>query len=476
MKNLFYKPDEGVCGDFIPFYDEGEYKLFYIRDFRNPEYGPGMSWHLITTKDFVNFDEKGEALKKGKPEEQDFYVFTGSAIKAQGKYHIFYTGHGPNKRAQGLPEQAIMHAVSDDLINWTKLYDHCFLADDRYETNDWRDPFVFYNEEAGEYWMLLAARLKEGAPHRRLGCTALCTSKDLEKWEIKDPFWAPGLYYTHECPDLFKIGDWWYLIFSEYSQAWVTRYRMSKSINGPWIAPENDTFDGRAYYAAKTATDGKDRYLFGWNPTREGDSDSGNWQWGGSLVVHKIYQKADGSLGVKPADSFDGAFTKPVAPTIQASVGDYKLINEEIKIIAPDTFKCVSFGSEPPKFKLELKFRFYENSREFGIMLRADETMNDAYYIRFEPQKNRVVLDKWKRAGDVSYMMGIEQPIKLKQGDEYSIKLYVEDTVGVVYINDEIALNFRMYDLKTGSYGVFVQDGEVDFELKLFTKIKDVLI
>lgn len=54
--------------------------------------------------------------------------------------------------------------------------------------------------------MLLAARLKEGPAGRR-GCVALCASKDLTGWEVRDPFWAPYLYTTHECPDLFRMGN-----------------------------------------------------------------------------------------------------------------------------------------------------------------------------------------------------------------------------------------------------------------------------
>ena len=42
----------------------------------------------------------------------------------------------------------------------------------------------------------------------------------------------------HEMPDLFKIGEWWYLITTEYSHASKQVYRMAKSLKGPWIAPE----------------------------------------------------------------------------------------------------------------------------------------------------------------------------------------------------------------------------------------------
>ena len=145
----------------------------------------------------------------------------------------------------------------------------------------------FWNDDAGEYWMLLAAREKDGPSNRR-GCIALMTSPDLEEWEVKPPFWSPRLYYTHECPDLFRWDDFWVLVYSTFSERNVTHYRVSKTLNGPWLAPENDTFDGRAFYAAKTAGDGKRRFVFGWNPTRENEADDGDWQWAGHMVAHEL--------------------------------------------------------------------------------------------------------------------------------------------------------------------------------------------
>jgi sucrose-6-phosphate hydrolase SacC (GH32 family) len=55
-----------------------------------------------------------------------------------------------------------MHAVSDNLINWKKVPEDTFFApESQYEMNDWRDPFVFFNDEKREYWMLwpLAKRM-----------------------------------------------------------------------------------------------------------------------------------------------------------------------------------------------------------------------------------------------------------------------------------------------------------------------------
>src|SRR5579871_4325379 len=172
---LFYKPVDGWAADCIPFYWQGIFHLFYLKDYRDLRgHGEGTPWYHLSTRDFVTFVDHGEALPRGGPGEQDLYVFTGCVLADAGAFHIFYTGHNPHLRRAGQPEQAVMHAVSDDLLTWRKIPEDTFYAPpDRYEAHDWRDPFVFWNPDAGEYWMLLAARLKEG-PSGRRGCTALC--------------------------------------------------------------------------------------------------------------------------------------------------------------------------------------------------------------------------------------------------------------------------------------------------------------
>lgn len=35
FERVFYRPADGVAADFIPFYWNGEYHLFYLKDYRN---------------------------------------------------------------------------------------------------------------------------------------------------------------------------------------------------------------------------------------------------------------------------------------------------------------------------------------------------------------------------------------------------------------------------------------------------------
>lgn len=474
MRDFFFSPVGAVAADFIPFYADGQFRLFYLQDFRNhAEKGEGTPWYRVDTEDFVHFEEYGEMLARGTVEEQDLYVFTGCVLAANGMYHIFYTGHNPHLRRAGKPEQAVMHAVSDDLTHWTKLPEDTFFAPaEGYEPHDWRDPFVFWNEEKSEWQMLLAARIQEG-PSRRRGCTALCASKDLKTWEVRDPLWSPQLYFTHECPDLFRMGEWWYLIYSEFSDRVVTRYKMAKSLAGPWLTPDDDQFDGRAFYAAKSAADSDGRrFLFGWNPTRVGEKDDGGWQWGGNLVVHELRQQPDGALASYLPETVARAFGRPVPLTLSEQVGSDAAgaiapKGDIMQVSAPGTFRAAQTAEEMPRTcRITTTITPEEGTKGCGVLLHGSADFESAYYIRLEPYRNRLVFDRWPRPGDQAYALELERPLDMSANQPITLDVFVDGSVCVVYADNgttSIAMNARLYDRPTGSVGIFVQDGTAQF-------------
>ena len=102
-----------------------------------------------------------------------------------------------------------------------------------------------------------------------MGCVALATSADLVDWEIKKPLYNPYLYDTLECLDLFKMNNNWYMIFSTYTRWWENRYVISSSQDGPFRSFKDEILDNRSYYAAKTVSNGKRRFLVGWAARRK---------------------------------------------------------------------------------------------------------------------------------------------------------------------------------------------------------------
>ena len=207
---LFYEPKNAVVGDVIPFYDKCCFKPFYLKGNRG-YFGEDSTsgWTMLTTQDHLHFTESPTGIRGG----------TGSVLLVDETYHLFYCTFKQNPK-----RETVKHAVSKDLAYWETLEEESFTADGEiYELTDWRDPFVFWNEDAKEWWMLLAA--KERGKTARRGCTALCVSQDLHHWEIHPPFYSPHMHTSaHECPDLFKMGDWYYLIYSQYTGRFQTYY------------------------------------------------------------------------------------------------------------------------------------------------------------------------------------------------------------------------------------------------------------
>jgi beta-fructofuranosidase len=344
--------------------------------------------------------------------------------------------------------------TSSDLLHWEKHPEENFEPDpEYYGSNDWRDPFVFWNEAAGEYWMLLAARTR--SPYSRGGCVGLCVSNDLKHWQARPPVYAPDLYLSAaECPNLFRIGDWWYLLYSTYNDRFVTHYRMSRSVEGPWIAPAEDTFDGRAFYAAKTWSDGEKRFLFGWNPTRTENAynwnppgyagkDFNTWDWGGNLVVHEIVQATDGTLQVRLPDRVAAHFQHEQRVVLQPVLGDWSQSDDRYTAISPFGFACAMGGSLPTYCLVSVRFQFKPDTRRLGIILRTTEKLDKGYHIQFEPDRSRVVFKTRvfpdEHGGKIlPYEVELERQRALQPNQNYSLSLVIDATICVIYINDQV--------------------------------------
>ena len=173
-------------GDAIPFYHEGKYHIFSLTSPPGTTVYPARlrtTWSHSVSEDLVHWEELPTALYPGEGDEPDASgVWTGSVIYGEGKYHAFYTGYCLTAEYQ----QTICHATSEDGITWTKDAANPVITPmiELYEKLDWRDPYVFYNEEDKYYWILISARRLD-MPVTRRGCIVLYRSKDLVNWEYQ---------------------------------------------------------------------------------------------------------------------------------------------------------------------------------------------------------------------------------------------------------------------------------------------------
>ena len=462
--DLFYHPESGKMGDVIPFWEDGVFHLYYL----------GKGWKRIDTRDQLHFSV---------PRETGIRGGTGSVVRDGDFYHLFYCtfSSGPESR------QYVCHAVSRDMERWETLPEDTFQPDGQiYEMTDWRDPHVIWNAQEGFWWMLIAARAREQTG--RNGCVGLCKSKDLHRWILCPPLYAPHTHPSaHECPDLFQWGNWWYLLYSVYTDRFQTLYRMAPSPEGPWITPLVDTFDTRCFYAAKHGTDGTAHFLYGWNPDRAENiwsfnpqkdygKDYNTWDWGGTMIVHQLRQNPDGTLGVLPPSAVDHAFPREQALDMQPLSEGWRIGDGQASAETPSGYASLLMNPVPASGKLEMDVSFRECPREFGIALQVETDFTQGYYLIFEPRRQRIQyktgLRLYEDGGKMfPYEIEMERPFRWQPDRMYHVRVFVQDTILLLYVDDQVALGTRMFNRKGARFGLFVSDGSAAFDhIHLFTE------
>lgn len=316
--------------------------------------------------------------------------------------------------------------------------------------------------------MLLASR-RQNVGDLRGGCISLSKSKNLVDWDYCQPFYDPKMYITMECPEVFKMGEYWYLVFSTFSDRFTTHYRYAKSLEGPWIIPKDDVLDTRADYAIKTAADGDKRMAFGWIASKKGNTDFGPWDWGGTMVFHELRQnEATGELRLVVPEAVGNYYQKPVP---LENLSRYNDLETKADTVRSETLGAHLYDCPQEDFSAEITFTVAE-AKEFGIALHVDEGLEKGYFLRMMPDQHLVAWDQWPRAekgeyqwqirGDIPYQ--VETSRLLPESDQYRVKILREKDLCVVYINEMIVLSTRLYDHKAGKVGIYVIQGELHLD------------
>ncbi|WP_454299495.1 glycosyl hydrolase family 32 [Salana multivorans] len=461
MHDVFYHPPATWFGDCMPFYWDGTYYLYHQRDTRRPgPFGEPFGWALVSTTDFVTFVDHGEVLLRGADDAQDQFIFAGSVLRGPDAFYAFYTGYNRDFPAQGRASQVLMVARSEDLLTWEKTDRALVVPQDGYDPDDWRDPFVLWDEEGGRYLMILGAR-RTGPKTQASGSTVAFSSTDLETWEFEGDFWAPEFFTMHEMPDLYRQDGRWYLLTTEYSSESKTNYRVADSLAGPWLMPFDDAFDGRAYYAARSAGTDDERYLFGWVPTKAGEDDRALWEWGGTLLVHQVRPRADGSLGVSaPAgvlEAFGDGATRLDGPTV---------------ISAVDGVAQLDLGPvEESVYRVRAEVSFAPGTRAFGLRFGADAETGESYRYAMWPERRRLTMDRWPSYPWPRYEnRGLERPVLVEPSERHVLELLVDGSVACLYL-DDVALSTRTYQVPGRGLALDVLEGALEVHsVEVFTR------
>lgn len=455
---VHFRPLKGVFADPIPFFWDGQYHVFYLQG----DVGP-VPWQHIVSRDLIHWEDLPPALvSDGQPDSPNgLHMFTGSVIEKDGTFHIFYTGHNPNNPA-GL--EFVLHATSPDLVHWTKHPDEIIGPDGTIysaaHNRNWRDPYVFWNEDEGQYWMVvIATDAKTGHPVQ-----GLLVSKDLKHWEYQIPLQGCE---GQECPDLFKIADTWYLIGGHM-------YYSAKCPRGPYRKHENHIIDRPGLYAGKRMFDGRRHVWVAWAwDNREPTDACPDGTWGGYMCLpRELYPGPDGQLYCKPVQEAVTFFRKTVLdladqPAIESGAAKgaewgYRG-GRLVGTGAPAGPSQCRFDA-PPNFMLNCRVQL-DPQAEFVVAVREQPKSGHGYRFAVRPAKREIAIitpvSEWTRP---ACAIDTSQPVK--------IQLFVAGTLMECFVNDAYALSRRVYDLADGKLGLSVHGGQAEV-LSLQVKTPD---
>ncbi len=434
------RDDYAWFGDPVPFYFDGTYHLFYVWD-QGHLLLPRVchAWGHFASKDLVHWQEYPLAIEP----LEEASCGSGSIVWRDGVFHAFYLGR--YFTTTGIMYETLCHALSTDLVAWTKDANNPISAPDvrTYTVRDWRDGFPIWDEERQQYVMLVTASLRD-VPQAVRGCIALLSSKDLERWQLEEPFWAPYIGSEIECPDLFYWNGWWYLVFSgTFAHASGTLYRRSRSMYGPWETPAIDTFDGSLFYAGKTAGNAERRMLFGWIGTRTGMRDNGSVQWGGHGLIRELLQDEQGYLWVKyPKERLqigqDVAFGN-----VLATRGEFLQCEDSLEVCSRDGLSY-ALTEAPSNLLIRFTFKSSEHVDQFGIVLCTDEGLSTGYWVGIRPDESRMFIRPIGKNA-IGGAPTLSRPIVVAPDDSYRLTVIVSDSIIEVFVNDRTSLVGRYY-------------------------------
>ena len=467
--NTYYNPAIGRCGDPMPFYDQkaGEYKVLYLQEYDNN----GACYHPfwgISTKDGATYQSLGEVLPTGTSTAlQDASLGTGCAVynEAEQLYYIYYTGYNvllPN-------HEVVLRATSPDFKTWTKDALWSLKGTDYgYDANDFRDPQVFKADD-GLWHMVISSKLK----------FAEFKSSNLKDWEHVASF--PMVWDRMcECPDIFKMGNYWYIVYSEgYRAPWSrkVKYMMAPTFdalkacfNDPGANWPKDgkegVLDSRAFYAGKTASNGTERLIWGWCPIRVGATihekninvgAEGEPAWAGALVCHKLIQHEDGTLTLGAVPAIAAKYGKEAAASIVDSKG-----------YANGTLSgdgaYVLYSRLTTQNHISFTVKTSNNWDKFGFSFVRGTDSKKYYTMVVNPENENWRKVNFEQEGEEGkgFIEGIDgYGFARPQDNVYNVDIYTDNSVLVLYINDNVAYTQRIYGIQKNCWSINNYGGSV---------------
>jgi len=473
-----YQPDSAIFGDPIPFYHDGVHHVFYLHSKKS------LDWYHLASRDLVHWEELPPAILA---DENDRMIATGSIVEKDGVFHAFYTTASRKDEGPGLPSVRV--ATSQDLVQWAKepgppllLLKRDVPAVGTYDTlAHWRDPHVFWNPGAKQWWLAIAAHEKTSIGYPYAGAVALATSTDLRKWTVSpEPLLSTREIVASECPDIFPFGDGWAMVY--YTD--TTRIRLADDPRGPWRRPPNDVPWGLHFQAGKTEFDGRRRIIHAY--LQRTDSDYAAHVYGGCMALpRELHLDEHGAGGTRLVPEViaacrDDATAGQGCQVFNASTTDpVKTTHDAITLASQSGAAAMAvWQNAPADFFLTADVRFAPGAT-LSLLLRGNpqekhpgrvkpNPLDDSYVLTFDAHTRQVTLSRqnaWNRMPVIR-----TQPLDLPTDRPCKLHLMLHGDVLEAFVDDRISLCARL-QLPTGALALLARDGQVSLDNLRITQL-----
>ena len=220
------------------FYIEGDIAhCYFLIEPESREHSDGQfGWDVghAVSNDLVSWDYQGLVIQRGEFGEFDSQsCATGSVLRWNDRYWMAYSGLEENEDSVVSKIFRVGMAVSDNLFTWTKYGGNPVTQADGsiYELvgsgirkyTHWRDPFLI--DKGKSVIQLVTARRRDSELTGR-GSIAVASTEDMLIWNLENPIDVDPVTEELEVPQVYKIGDLFYLKFCTIPQLLLPQFKI----------------------------------------------------------------------------------------------------------------------------------------------------------------------------------------------------------------------------------------------------------
>jgi sucrose-6-phosphate hydrolase SacC (GH32 family) len=418
------QPDHPV-GDFRPHYIDGEFVVSYL-------YNPG-TWNcaILRSTDLLNWTQEVPTHSPAEVNQAvpNYFVLSFLHDPSENKWRSYYGYAG------------MRSSLSTDLSSWDATTPHLLIPSRPTQYARESDPYVFWNEDTNNYWMVMTlGRLNEPVGQR--GAVGWATSTNMRSWINRGELYYPGDKGDPECPSMFKIGDTWYLLASWYNAAvGAPLYRMSTNPQGPWTTPTPDQLDGKDFCAGFSVQAGDRRVMFAWIPLLP--AQPGNQFWGGHMAFpREIIQFPDATLGTLLAEEYQHSLTGPSyfpqgATVLTPRIGSWIIDGSNVEFSSPTQGGIAAFEGTFQRVVLKTNLEFTADSRSARVYLDWSPSQ-PGYWVVIDKLNERLAIET------VGGTVHADIPLRDVGVGTYPLLVYVEEDMVEVFFANRTSLCARI--------------------------------